>query len=63
MLASMTARQYQEWLAFFKIRQEREKGPEDKPGAAPPTAQQQMCRNIIQHMRQYQAAEDAKKRK
>lgn len=58
MLESMTATQYQEWLAFFMIRAEREKNPQSGYGAAP-EEQRRMSADIIRAMSGYQNRRDA----
>ena len=61
MLESMTARQYQEWLAFFRIRAEREKAPQGGYGASP-EEQRRMSGDIMRAMAGYQGRRDALKK-
>lgn len=62
MLESMTAAQYQEWLAFFKIRSDREKiEPSGKPENGYGTSkegQQRMSADILRAMTGYQNRRD-----
>ena len=62
MLESMTAVQYQEWLAFFKIRADREKTETgDKPESGYGTSkegQQRMSADILRAMTGYQQRRD-----
>ena len=62
MLESMTAVQYQEWLAFFKIRADREKAETaDKPESgygASKEGQQRMSADILRAMTGYQKRRD-----
>ena len=62
MLESMTAVQYQEWLAFFKIRSDREKTetgskPESGYGTGK-DGQQRMSADILRAMTGYQNRRD-----
>jgi hypothetical protein len=61
MLESMTALQYQEWLAFFRIRAERGKTPQGGYGASP-EEQRRMSGDIVRAMSGYQGRRDARKR-
>ena len=66
MLESMTAAQYQEWLAFFKIRSDREKAeindaPENGYGTSK-EGQQRMSADILKAMTGYQQRRDKQKR-
>jgi len=68
MLEAMTYRQYLEWLAFFKIRNEDK--PQAKAGTAPRNGygtsvegQKQLGAAIFQSMQGYQRRRDARKRK
>ena len=67
MLDSMTAMQYQEWLAFFKIRTDREKADSgDKPASGYGTSkegQQRMGADIIKALTGYQKRRDKLKGK
>lgn len=67
MLESMTAVQYQEWLAFYKIRADREKAeaggkPENGYGTSK-EGQQRMSADILRAMTGYQQRQDKLKRK
>ncbi len=56
MLETMTASQYKEWLAFFKIRNELQRSP-DKPQGGYGTsreAQERMSGDILRFMDGYQ---------
>jgi len=61
MLETMTALQYQEWLAFFAIRAEREKNPQGKYGASP-EEQRRMSGDIVRAMTGYQGRREALKK-
>lgn len=58
MLESMTALQYQEWLAFFTIRAERGKAPQSGYGASA-QEQQRLSGDIVRAMQGYQKRRDA----
>lgn len=58
MLEGMTAMQYQEWLAFFMIRAEREKTPHSGYGTAP-EEQRRLSGDIVRAMSGYQKRRDA----
>lgn len=62
MLESMTAVQYREWLAFFKIRADREKAEADgNPASGDRTSkegQQRMSADILRAMTGYQQRRD-----
>ena len=64
MLESMTAMQFSEWLAFFKIRSEMEKG--DLPGSGygkSKEEQNRMSGDILRAMTGYQRRRDRVKSK
>ncbi|MDR2696036.1 MAG: phage tail assembly protein T [Deltaproteobacteria bacterium] len=61
MLESMTAMQYREWLAFFQIRAEREKGPQGGYGIGP-EEQRRMSGDIVRAMTGYQGRREAWKK-
>ena len=67
MLESMTIMQYKEWLAFFKIRADREKAESDgKPESGYGTSkegQQRMSADILRAMTGYQQRRDKLKGK
>jgi len=54
MLDGMTALQYQEWLAFFKIRAERERTPQGGYGTSP-EEQRRLSGDLVRAMSGYQA--------
>lgn len=58
MLADMTAMQFNEWLAFFAIRAEREQTPQSGYGANE-QEQQRMSGDIVRAMSGYQKRRDA----
>ncbi len=58
MLESMTAMQFNEWLAFFAIRAERKNTPQSGYGASA-REQQRLSGDIIRAMRGYQKRRDA----
>ena len=67
MLESMTYRQYLEWLAFFKIRNEDkpQAGAGNKPQSGygtSPEGQKQLGAAIFRQMQSYQRRQDARKR-
>jgi hypothetical protein len=61
MLESMTAVQYQEWLAFFRVRTERERRPQGGYGASR-EEQRRMSGDIVRAMAGYQGRRDAVRR-
>ena len=65
MLESMTAMEYQEWMAFFKIRSDREKAETgDKPETGygtSPDEQKRMSGDILRSMTSYQNRRDKQK--
>jgi hypothetical protein len=61
MLESMTAEQYQEWLAFFRIRAERNRKPQGGYGTSP-EEQRRMSGDIFRAMAGYQKRRDARKK-
>ena len=60
MLESMTATQYQEWLAFFRIRADVEKIPQGGYGASP-EEKRRMSGDIVRAMSGYQGRRDGLK--
>ena len=67
MLESMTYRQYLEWLAFFKIRNEDkpQAGAESKPQGGygtSPEGQKQLSAAVVRAMQGYQRRRDKMKR-
>ena len=58
MLESMTAMQYREWLAFFRIRADVEKMPQGGYGTSP-EEQRRMSGDIVRAMAGYQERRDA----
>ena len=60
MLESLTARQYQEWLAFFEIRAERARNPQSGYGAGP-EEQRRLSGDIVRAMSGYQERREALK--
>ena len=70
MLESMTYRQYLEWLAFFKIRNEDKPQAGAKAGTPPqggygtsPEGQKQLSAAVVRAMQGYQRRRDKMKRK
>lgn len=66
MLEGMTARQYKEWLAFFKIRAERENPERASTGGGyggSREEQQRMSGDILRAMQGYQKRRDKAKGK
>ncbi|MDL2286230.1 hypothetical protein LJC24_02160, partial [Desulfococcaceae bacterium OttesenSCG-928-F15] len=59
MLESMSVIQYREWLAFFKIRNERTEKPETKQPQQDP---KQLARSLNQALDGYQQHRDRQKR-
>lgn len=60
MLESMTARQYQEWLAFFELRAERARNPQGRYGTSP-EEQRRLSGDIMRAMNGYQERRDGVK--
>ena len=60
MLESMTAMQYQEWIAFFKVRADMEKTPHSAYGTSP-EEQRRMSGDIVRAMSRYQERRDGLK--
>lgn len=61
MLGNMSMLQFQEWMAFFKIREE-ERTPGDKK-TPPQQGKQAFCLNIMQQMQGYQARREREKKR
>ncbi|MCL1940032.1 MAG: hypothetical protein FWG04_05165 [Desulfovibrionaceae bacterium] len=58
MLESMTAMQYQEWLAFFRIRADAANAPQGGYGNSP-EEQRRMSGDIVRAMSGYQERRDS----